>query len=149
VWPDERVVRFVNENFLPARVHVKDDADAFQRYGEKYNAHWTPTILELDSAGDAQWRIEGFLPSDDFLGQLMLGRAHIDFKQGKWADAEKRFREIVAKLPKTDAAPEALYWAGVSKYKASNDPAALKETTKAFSERYKDSSWAKKASIWA
>jgi hypothetical protein len=149
VWPDERVVRFVNENFLPARVHVKEDPDAFQRYGEKYNAHWTPTILELDSHGDEQWRIEGFLPLEDFLAQLMLGRAHMDFKQGKWAEAEKRFREIVEKLPKADAAPEAQYWAGVSRYKASNNPAALKETAKAFTTRYADSSWAKKASIWA
>ena len=149
MWPDERVVRFVNENFLPARVHVKDDAEAFQRYGEKYNAHWTPTVLELDPNGEEQWRLEGFLPLDDFLGQLMLGRAHMDFKQGRWAEAEKKFREIVEKLPNTDAAPEALYWAGTSKYKASNDPAALKATAKAFTTRYKDSSWAKKASIWA
>ena len=149
MWPDERVVRFVNENFLPARVHVKDDADAFQRYGEKYNAHWTPTVLQLDLNGEEQWRTEGFLPLDDFLGQLMLGRAHMDFKQGRWAEAEKRFREIVEKLPKSDAAPEALYWGGVSKYKASHDPAALKETAKAFTTRYQDSSWAKKASIWA
>ena len=52
-------------------------------------------------------------------------------------------------VAKSDAAPEALYWAGVSKYKASHDPVALKETAKAFSTRYKDSSWAKKASIWA
>jgi len=149
VWPDERVVRFVNENFIPARVHVKDDAEAFKRYGQQYNAQWTPTILELDSDGVEQWRIEGFLPNDDFLAQLTLGRAHIDFKQGKWAEAEKRFREIVDKLPKTDAAPEAMYWAGVSRYKATNDPVALKETAKAFTQRYKDSSWAKKASIWA
>jgi tetratricopeptide (TPR) repeat protein len=149
VWPDERVVRFVNENFLPARVHVKNDAEAFRRFGEKYNAHWTPTILELDPNGDEQWRIEGFLPLEDFLGQLMLGRAHMDFKQGRWAEAEKRFREIVEKLPSSDAAAEALYWAGVSQYKASHDSTALKETAKAFTTRYKDSSWAKKASIWA
>lgn len=149
MWPDERVVRFVNENFLPARVHVKDDAEEFKRYGQKYNAQWTPTILLLDPNGEEQWRIEGFLPLEDFLGQLMLGRAQMDFKQGKWAEAEKRFREIVEKLPKSDAAPEALYWGGVSKYKASSDPAALKATAKAFTTRYKDSSWAKKASIWA
>lgn len=149
MWPDERVVSFVNENFLPARVHVKDDADAFQRYGQKYNAQWTPTILELDSDGVEQARIEGFLPNDDFLAQLMLGRAHMDFKQGKWPEAEKRFRAIVEKLPNTDAGPEAQYWAGVSRYKATNDPKALKDTARAFSQRYKDTSWAKKASIWA
>jgi hypothetical protein len=149
VWPEERVVKFVNENFIPARVHVKDDADAFKKYGEKYNAHWTPTILELDPEGEEFWRIEGFLPNDDFLAQLMLGRAQMDFKKGKWAEAEKRFREIYEKLPHADAAPEALYWAGVSHYKASNDSAALKETARAFKTKYADSTWAKKASIWA
>jgi hypothetical protein len=149
VWPDERVVKFVNENFIPARVHVKDDAAAFQKYGEKYNAHWTPTILELDPDGEEFWRIEGFLPNDDFLAQLMLGRAQMDFKKGKWVEAEKRFREVYEKLPDADAAPEALYWAGVSRYKASNDSTALKETARAFKTRYADSTWAKKASIWA
>jgi hypothetical protein len=149
VWPDERVVRFVNENFSPARVHVKDDADAFKRYGERYNAQWTPTVLELDPNGEELYRVEGFLPVDDFLAQLMLGRAHMDFKQGKWAEAEKRFREIVDKLPNSDAAAEALYWAGVSRYKGTNDAAALNETAKAFKQRYKESSWAKKSSVWA
>jgi thioredoxin family protein len=149
VWPDERVVRFVSENFIPARVHVKDDADAFKRYGQRYNAQWTPTVLELDPNGEEIFRLEGFLPADDFLAQLMLGRAHMDFKQGKWADAEKRFREIVEKLPNTEAAAEAQYWAGVARYKATNDAAALKETAKAFTQRYKESSWAKKSSVWA
>jgi TolA-binding protein len=149
VWPDERVVRFVSENFTPARVHVKDDADAFKRYGQRYNAQWTPTVLELDPNGEEIYRLEGFLPTDDFLAQLMLGRAHMDFKQGKWADAERRFREIVEMLPNTDAAAEAQYWAGVARYKATNDAAALKETAKAFTQRYKESSWAKKASVWA
>ena len=83
MWPDERVVKFVNENFIPARVHVKDDQEAFKRYGELYNAHWTPTVLELDPNGEEFYRLEGFLPADDFLAQLKLGRAHMDFKQGK------------------------------------------------------------------
>jgi len=143
------VAKFVSENFIPARVHVKDDADAFKKYGEKYNAHWTPTILELDPEGEEFWRIEGFLPNDDFLAQLMLGRAQMDFKKGKWAEAEKRFREVYEKLPDADAAPEALYWAGVSRYKASSDSTALNETARAFKTKYADSTWAKKASIWA
>ncbi|HEV2748946.1 MAG TPA: thioredoxin fold domain-containing protein [Gemmatimonadales bacterium] len=148
VWPDDRVVRFVSENFVPARVHVKDDAKEFQRYGTRYNAQWTPTILELDSDGVERHRIEGFLPADDFLAQLMLGRAHMAFKEGQWAEAEKRFREIGEKLPNSDAAPEALYWAGVARYKASGDGAALKETARAFTRQFQDSTWAKKASIW-
>lgn len=148
MWPDERVERFVSQNFLPARVHVKDDADAFKRYGERYNAQWTPTILELDADGVERHRIEGFLPADDFLAQLMLGRAHVAFKQSDWGDAEKRFREVVTQLPNADASAEALYWAGVSRYKETGNAGALKETARAFGTQYQDSSWAKKASIW-
>src|SRR2546422_4464255 len=35
-------------------------------------------------------------------------------QEQQWAEAERRFREIVEQLPDTDAAPEALYWAGVA-----------------------------------
>lgn len=149
MWPDERVVRFVVENFIPARVHVKDDAALFQKYGEKYAAQWTPTVLELDTEGVERHRLEGFLPADDFLAQLMLGRAKIDFQEKKWDEAIKLFRRLYEELPDSDAAPEALYWSGVSRYKSTNDPTALKETARAFSSRYSDSTWAKKASIWA
>ncbi len=148
MWPDERVGSFVAENFIPARVHVKDDAEAFKKYGEKYAAQWTPTILELDREGVERHRTEGFLPPDDFLGQLMLGRAKIDFQERKWEEAAKMFRRVYEELPDTEAAPEALYWTGVTRYKDTNDPTALKETARAFSSRYTDSSWAKKASIW-
>ena len=148
MWPDERVVRFVNQHFLPARVHVKDNPEEFRRYGERYSALWTPTILELDADSVERHRVEGFLPADDFLAQLMLGLAHMAFKQERWADAERRFRAIVERLPHTDAAPEALYWAGVARYKASGDAASLKDTARAFTQRYQDSTWAKKASVW-
>lgn len=149
MWPDPRVVKFVSDNFIPARVHVKDDSALFQKYGEKYGAQWTPTILELDKDGVERHRIEGFLPNDEFLAQLMLGRAQIAFAQQQWGDAERRFREVVDKFPNTDAAPEALYWAGVAPYKGTNDNASLKATARAFKERYQDTSWAKKASVWS
>ncbi len=148
MWPDERVASFVAGNFIPARVHVKDDAAAFKKYGEKYAAQWTPTILELDSEGVERHRMEGFLPADDFLAQLMLGRAKIDFQEKKWEDAAKMFRRVYEELPETEAAPEALYWTGVTRYKETNDATALKDTARAFSTRYSDTSWAKKASIW-
>ena len=148
MWPNDRVVRFVNENFLPARVHVKEDAEHFKRYSERYKAPWTPTILVLDTDAVEHHRIEGFLPVDDFLAQLMLGRARLAFDQQQWADAERRFREIVEELPDTEAAPEALYWAGVAPYKATGNPASLNATGQAFKQRYRDTTWATKASVW-
>lgn len=93
--------------------------------------------------------MEGFLPPEDFLGQLKLGLAQAAFAREDWKEAERRFDDILAALPGTDAAPEALYWRGVARYKASGDPADLMETGAAFKTRYVNTPWAKKASVWA
>ena len=148
MYPDERIARLIVENFIPARVHVKDQAADFKRFGERYNAQWTPTTIFLDPDGVERHRIEGFLPNDDFLAQLMVALGQLAFRRGDYAAAERWFQRVVDTLPKTDAAAEGQYWAGVSRYKGSGDPAALGATAKAFSERYQDSTWAKKASVW-
>lgn len=147
MWPDERVVRLVTENFLPARVHVRQQAADFKRFGERYGAPWTPTTLMLDPNGVERHRIEGFLPVEDFLAQVTLGLGHLAFHAGRWSDAKQRFHVVVDHFAGSEAAPDALYWAGVSRYKA-GDAGALAETAKQFQTAYPDSAWAKKASVW-
>jgi TolA-binding protein len=139
------VTSFIEEHFLPVKIHIKENHAAFERFG----AQWTPTVIVADSDGTERYRFEGYLPPEDFLSQLELGLAKTAFAKNRFDEAERWFRDIVARFPDSDTAPEALYWAGVSKYKASNDPVPLKETAKAFESRYRDSSWAKKASVWA
>ena len=136
------------EEFLPARVNVREQPAEFRRWSEKFEAPWTPTILILDPQGEEQHRIEGFLPARDFLAQLMLGLGHSAFHHHEWEKAERYFRRVLDEFDESDSAPEALYWAGVARYKGSGDGAALAETARAFTERYDDSSWAKKASVW-
>jgi Tetratricopeptide repeat/Thioredoxin-like domain len=148
VYPDERVARFIGDNFFPARVHVKEQAEDFRKFGQRYNAQWTPTLLVIDPEGSERHRIEGFLPAEDLLAQLTLGLGHSAFARQRWDEAERRFREVVDRYPRTESAPEALYWAGVSRYKGKGDASALAETARAFSRHYQDSSWAKKASVW-
>jgi hypothetical protein len=149
VYPDERVARFIEENFLPARVHVKKQPEDFRRLGQRYNSQWTPTLLVLDPDGTERHRVEGFLPAEDLLAQLLLGLGHSAFARQQWDEAERRFREVVDRFPGTEAAPEALYWAGVTRYKAKGDATALADTAREFKRRYQGSSWAKKASVWA
>jgi hypothetical protein len=148
VYTDPRVIRFVTEHFIPVRVHVREQADEFKRLGARYGVQWTPAVLIIDPAGEARHRIEGFLPADDFLSQLALGLAQSSFARGEFPEAEQRFRSLIETYPATDAAPEALYWAGVSRYKGSGDAAALGETARQFQQRYQTSTWAKKASVW-
>lgn len=102
-------------------------------------------IVEPD--GKERHRFEGYLPPDDFLAQLRLGLAHAARARNDWSGAEKRYRELANDKAAGEIGPEALYWAGVSKYK-SGDQAALGETARLFKERFPDSNWAKKASVW-
>ena len=148
MYPDPRVSEYVTRHFVPVRVHVKEQKDEYRRLSERFSAQWTPTTLIVDAGGNERHRIEGFLPVEDFLSQLALGRAKVAFAGKDYPMAERLYREVLDEFPSTDAAPEAQYWAGVSRYRATNDPAALSETARAFRERYQDTTWAKKASVW-
>ena len=145
MYPNPKVMEFIVKNFIPVRCHVKTHAKDMERFA----VQWTPTVLLLDPSGHERHRVEGFLPVDDFLVQLHMGLAHAAFRANRFDESEKRFRSVVEQFPNSEAAAEAQYWAGVSKYKGSNDAGALKQTAQAFKNRYTDTSWAKKASIWA
>ena len=148
MYSDPRVIRFIDEHFVPARVHVRRQPDEFKRLGARFGAQWTPTILVIDQTGEERHRIEGFLPVDDFLAQLTLGLGHSAFAHADFSGAERWFRQVVEQYPATEASPEALYWAGVARYKATNNAAALHDTAEQFRTHYQDTSWAKKASVW-
>jgi hypothetical protein len=148
VYTDPRVRDLISTNFLPVRIHVREDADAWKKVGLELGVQWTPTVLVLDPAGVERHRMEGFLPADDFLAQLSLGLAKAAFSRSDFTDAEQRYRAIVETYPESETAAEALYWAGVSKYKETHDASALQDTARAFGERYTDTSWAKKSSVW-
>lgn len=144
MYPDPEVTRLLNEHFLPVRLHVKTHGEAMQRF----DVQWTPTILVLDANGKERHRIEGFLERDALLAQLRLGLAHAAFANGRWDEAEQRFEEL-ARSGDADAAPEAAYWAGVTRYKRSGDGKELGATYTRLNEQFAGTTWAKKASIWA
>jgi TolA-binding protein len=139
------VASFINESFVPLEAHVKEHPAYFHRF----DANWTPTVLILDGDGKERWRIEGYLPRDEFRAQLEMGLARVAFMRKQWADAERRCAEVLERYPDSKAAPEALYWKGVSHYKATNDHTVLGELPGQFKEKYPDSLWALKTIPWA
>ena len=103
----------------------------------------------MDANGEERWRIEGYLPKDEFRAQLEMGLARVAFMRKKWADAEQLYAQVVERYPETAAAPEAVYWRGVSQYKHTNDHTVLGTITEQLNQKYQDSVWAQKASVWA
>jgi hypothetical protein len=149
VYPDERVARLIETEFVPIRVHVKDQAADFKSLGDRYGAHWTPTILMLDDQGRERYRIEGFLPVPEFHGRLLLGLGHLAIARNDFTDAERRFEAAERDHAGSDVGAEARYWLAVSRYKSSGKPAALADAARDLASRYPSSDWAKKASVWA
>ena len=130
---------------MPLEAHIKEHPAWFKRFG----ALWTPTILVLDSEGVERSRIEGYLPKNWFRARLEMGLARVAFMHKKWADAEKAYAGVAANYSDTAVAAEAIYWRGVSHYKATDDHAVLGEVAKELSEKYPGDEWTLKSLPWA
>ena len=116
---------------------------------KRYGVKWTPTIIILDEDGDEHHRFIGFLQPEDFIAQMTLGKGKLAFNLDNFDQAIQCFQEILVGYPKTDVAPEAQYYLGVSKYKASHDPKELKLGLEALQRNYPQSEWTKKAQVYS
>ena len=138
------MANYITQNFLPVKVHIKEHPAWFHRF----DVLWTPTALILDAGGVERFRSEGYLPRPEFRAQLAMGLARVDFMHKKFAEADRRYDEIIREHSNTSIVPEAIYWKWVSCYKNTNDHTVLGEAAKEL-KQYGDSLWVKKASIWA
>ena len=129
---------------MPLEAHIKEHPAYFHRF----DSIWTPSVLILDSDGKERMRIEGYLPRDEFRAHIEMGLARIAMTHKQWADAERRYAAILERFPNSKIAPEALYWKGVARYKATNDHEVLTELPRLFKEKYPDSVWALKTAAW-
>ena len=136
---------FINQNFVPLEAHIKEHPAYFHRF----DAVWTPTVLVLDAEGEERARNEGYLSKEEFRAWLEMGLARIAFMRKKWDEAEKRYAQVVERYPDTGSAPEAVYWRGVSHYKATNDHTVLGQVADELKEKYGESVWAVKALPWS
>ena len=102
----------------------------------------------MDPQGRERIRNEGFLPKAEFQAWLEMALARLAFVAKNWSEAEERFDEIVRRYPDSGVAAYSVYWRGVSRYKKTQDHKDLSAVTGEFKNKYQDSIWAKKASVW-
>lgn len=129
---------------MALEAHIKEHPAYFHRF----DALWTPAVIICDPNGVERYRLEGYLPRDEFRAQLEMGLARVAFMSKDWATAEDRYAAVLYRYQNSKAAPEALYWKGVSHYKATNDHTVLSELPEQFQRKYPDSIWALKTAAW-
>ncbi len=144
-YPNSEVIQFVSSRFIP----IKCDSSTGREHFKAFNVQWTPTIVIRDHDGQEHHRSTGFLSPEDFILEMRLGLAKMVYDQRRFEDANQAYRQILEAYPKTSAAPEALYFAGVCNYMASQDASHLSRTFQELREKYPQSDWTKKAEVWS
>ncbi len=142
-YPDAAVAGYINKNFIPLQINVQTSSEI----AGKYRAFWTPTILVLDTNGTEYYRFNGFLPPDEFIPQLEFGLGIMALEKQDYNTAGAQLKSVVEKYPKSNIAPEAQYWLGVSEYKSAHNVEALLNAWRKLKKDYPDSIWAKKVSF--
>jgi hypothetical protein len=138
-YPNDKVADFIMSRLVPVQVL------ADSKLATDFQIKWTPTIIVLDYYGKEHNRTVGFFPPDEFIPSLLLGMGKTDFDTDQYNAAIIHFDTLLAGYPKSDAAPEAIYLRGVSRFKASHNPMSLKEAYEELKSRYPASEWAKRA----
>jgi hypothetical protein len=142
-YPDPRVAEFAASHFVTVRVPVKTNP----ALTDEYLVSWTPNVVIADDGGRVHYRIEGYLPPDDFIAHLSLGFGRFLLDRRQYDEAADRFEDVARRHHNTDAGAEALYWLGVARYKASHDPAQLRPSWDELARDHPHSEWARRAQI--
>jgi len=100
----------------------------------------------MDPGGVERFRTEGYLSKPEFRAHLGLALGRVAFMHKQWAEAERHYETVAG--TQTLAAPEALYWVAVSRYRKTNDHHVLGQVAKELKERHPSSIWTEKASPW-
>ena len=112
---------------------------------KQFDIAWTPTLLVHDPQGREHHRVVGFLPNDDFLAQLKLGRGKTFFNRFRFAEAIQEFSAAIEQHPNAGATPETIFFLGVAKYWKAHDPKGLRWAYDTLAARFPQSEWARRA----
>ena len=142
-YSEEKIQSYLQEEFIP----IKSECfwDRRTEAMKEFNVSWTPTLLVLDTTGREHHRVVGFVPSDDFLAHLKLGKGKLHFDRFRFADALKEFAAVIEQHPMAGALPEAVFLLGVAEYWNTHDPKGLRRAHDTLVARFPQSEWARRA----
>jgi TolA-binding protein len=129
---------FLAQNFVSLKVNVKDQRDL----AKKLRVLWTPTTFAAMPDGAVLHQTIGWMPPDDFIAEFSYGLARASLEARDFETASRLLRESVARSPRHDRAPEAMYWLGVSEFRRTNGIDAAKVAWKELTEKRPESAWA-------
>jgi hypothetical protein len=108
---------------------------------------WTPDIRVLHYDGAELYRFDGFLPPPEFMARSLVafGMGYLRLK--RFERAEEAYVDVLRRFSTTYAAPEALYYLGVTRYRRDPDSDELLTQWANLRSRYPGSEYRVKQSF--
>lgn len=138
-YPEPAVVQTIHKYFIPVQVNTQDEG--CESTVERYRQAWTPDIRVLDPDGFDYYYWNGYLPPFEFVPQLLAGLAHARMRMQDNSGAAAMYEEVLRRFPTSAVAPEAQYWAAVTRYKDSHEGKFLAGGWRELRLRYPTSPW--------
>ena len=138
-----KVAALLNQDFVSVQLNVEEDSKMVQ----KFQAFWTPNLNTLDGRENRVYWVEGWLPPSEFVAMLGAARGQYLLRSKKYAEAAPVFKSVFEQSPRSQFAPEALYYRGVSRYLNSHKVDELKEDWIMLQRFYPQSAWSLRSNI--
>jgi hypothetical protein len=142
-YPDTQVAALLNENFVAVQVNFEEAS----KLVNEFQAIWTPNLNVFDRNQNRIYWVEGWLPPSEFTAMLTVARGQYFLRGKKYTEAEPLFKAVFDQHPRSQFAPEALYYKGVSRYLNSHEVEELKEDWIMLQRFYPQSAWSLRSNI--
>lgn len=138
-YPHPTVISFLEQRFVPVKLHVADKADAL----EPYAIPWTPGLIVLDAELHQHRRMVGYHPPRDLIAELSLARLIEALARGEFVEAHELVPDTIDRCRgDLEREAEARYFGAAAEYKATGD--GLKKGWVELTEKCPGTTWAKK-----
>lgn len=138
-YPKQDVIDLMDKHVIPVRIPFDSPL------AKEFEVKWTPGLLFLDKNRKAHHLIIGFLPPEELIPAILLGVGKTFFDSNEFQRAIEALNEVMERHPSSHAAPEAVYFRGVSQYKKTHSAEPLKQVYEKLQAEYPETEWAERA----
>lgn len=139
-YPHPSIREYVSASFVPLKLLINN-----REHWPLYRANhiiWTPTAAFMDRNGNMHHHSVGFLPPEEFISALRIGKARCLMAWTRSAEAAAELE--TASLGHNSLTAEALYWLGIARFLERRETARMWEAWERLVELYPGSTWAKR-----
>jgi hypothetical protein len=143
--PDPRGERALDEAFVCIEYDTKAPNEWLRRLNGSFGHHWHPNVVVMDHRLVEGRRFIGYLPPEEFVAQVEVGRALVALHHQRARDARAILGAVLARFPHAHVAPEAMCWEGVAAYRGGGGLPALTDVLRELADRNPAREWAVRA----